>query len=296
MGYRTLIVKEHAKLELSLGSIFIRRTEVNETKAINIDEVNLLIIETPNVAITASLLSELINKKVRVIFCDEKHNPQFECMPYYGTSDSSLKVRSQIQWSDKIKNDVWERIIWMKIENQSRLLKALDCIESYTMLQEYKNSLESGDITNREGHAAKVYFNSLFGMSFSRRQDTSINAKLNYGYAILLSMCSREIASLGYITQLGIHHDNQDNIFNLSCDCMEPFRPIIDSIVIRKFIDGEFDVDNKNALISTIMNTKVIVYDKVYSLDYAVGMFVQSVMNAIENNCTDIIKNFDYEY
>lgn len=76
------------------------------------------------------------------------------------------------------------------------------------MLQEYIREIQFGDATNREGHAAKVYFNALFGKEFSRTNDVPINAALNYGYGIILSLANREIVSNGYITQIGLFHDN----------------------------------------------------------------------------------------
>ena len=87
------------------------------------------------------------------------------------------------------------------------------------------------DASNREGHAAKVYFNALFGMDFTRSADISINAALNYGYSLLLSAFNREISANGYLTQLGIYHNNMFNHFNLACDFMEPYRVIVDWFV-----------------------------------------------------------------
>lgn len=81
------------------------------------------------------------------------------------------------------------------------------------------------------GHAAKVYFNALFGMDFTRTEESSINAALNYGYGILLSAFNREIVLNGYITQLGLFHNNMFNQFNLGSDLMEPFRTIVDQKV-----------------------------------------------------------------
>ena len=239
MGLKTLVISKHSKLELSLSSVVIRSGDGESM--ISIDDLNLVIIESTSVAITAALLSELVAKKVKIIFCDEKHNPQFECMPYYGTQDTSLKVKKQIHWTEEAKKNVWKRIVEMKIQNQARVLCKAGADESYKMLLDYCDNVLPGDITNREGHAAKVYFNTLFGVSFSRKQDIPLNAKLNFGYALLLSMVGREIASLGYITQIGIHHDNQDNQFNLACDFMEPFRPVIDSIVINNFTRTDFN-------------------------------------------------------
>lgn len=294
MGLKTLVVSKHSKLELSLSSLIIRDAE-GESR-IAIDELNMLIIESTSVAVTAALLSELIQRKVKVIFCDEKHNPQFECIPYYGTCDTSLKVFKQVAWSSEAKNNVWQRIIKMKIGNQASVLKSVDADESAKMLLVYKSDVQPGDLSNREGHAAKVYFNTLFGVSFSRKQDIPLNAKLNFGYALLLSMVSREITSLGYITQLGVHHYNQDNQFNLACDMMEPFRPIIDHIVINNFMDDTFDVTIKHNLINKIIQTKVLIDDKVYCIGYGVGMFVKSVIDGIEQNNAEVIKEIQYEY
>lgn len=293
MGSKTLVITKRAKLELNLGSILIRDSD--GTKTIPIEMIGVLLIEMQGVTITGVLLSELIRQKVKVIFCDEKHNPQFECMPYYGTSDTSSKVREQIRWKSKTKDEVWKKIVELKILHQASVLKVFDKIDAYNMLLSYKDNVRSGDVTNREGHSAKVYFNALFGNDFSRRDDNEINAKLNYGYSLLLSMCSREITALGYITQLGIHHDNCGNAFNLACDLMEIFRPIVDDIILKLYLNEELTSAMKKNLVSSIMETRISMA-KMYKLDYALGVFVQSVINALESDNVLLIKDFDYEY
>ena len=105
--------------------------------------------------------------------------------------------------------------------------------EQAMMLSEYTGQIELADATNREGHAAKVYFNALFGMDFTRSADIPINAALNYGYSMILSAFNREVCANGYLTQLGIFHDNMFNHFNLSSDLMEPFRVLVDRMVYR---------------------------------------------------------------
>lgn len=294
MGLKTLVVSKHSKLELSLSTLVIR--DADGERNIAIDELNLLIIESTSVAVTAALLSELVSKKVKVIFCDEKHNPQFECAPYYGTNDTSFKVKKQIAWTDDAKALIWKQVVEMKILNQAKVLQKVGAEESYSMLTEYKKCVVPGDLTNREGHAAKVYFNTLFGVSFSRKHDIPLNAKLNFGYAILLSMVSREITSLGYITQIGIHHDNQENQFNLACDFMEPFRPIIDNIIIRNFIDDEFNSETKHKLIDRIIKTRIFIDNKTFTLGYGISLFVQSIIDAIEHGEDTMVKDFEYEY
>ena len=161
-------------------------------------------------------MSELIEKKVKVIFCDTKSNPQFELTPYYSNYCSYKKIQNQINFEQKFKDLLWKRIIEEKIKNERRLLEKLGKREASKLI-EYEKNVEIGDLTNREGHAAKVYFNSLFGNKFSREDGNNRIIKyLNYGYSIIVSLINREIKLFGYLTELGIHHKGETNPFNLT--------------------------------------------------------------------------------
>ena len=115
----------------------------------------------------------------------------------------------------------------------------------------YIDELELNDKSNREGHAAKVYFNALFGKSFSRNDECPINAALNYGYSIVLSVFNREITANGYLTQLGLFHDNMFNQYNLSCDLMEPFRPFVD-ISVKDMNPQKFEKEEKISIFNLL--------------------------------------------
>ena len=216
--------------------------------------------------------------------------PAGEIVAYYGCHNTSQKVYSQIEWSDYSKV-VWTRIIKEKIYNQANLLKIFNN-DNYKKLFEYADNLVLFDETNREGHASKVYFNSLFGMGFSRDNNDDINAALNYGYSILLSQFNKEVVSLGYVTQLGIKHHNYFNHFNLSSDLMEPFRPLIDKIVKDNF-GRTFDGTMKIELIN-VLNHKVKIKNKDHYVSNAIGIYVKSVFKAIENEDISLITFFDY--
>ena len=227
MSWRTVVISSSAKLDYQMGYLIVRNQDVVK---IHISEISILMIETTSVSLTAALLCELTKKKIKVVFCDEKRNPSSELIPYYGSHDTSMKVRKQIAWSEDIKTSVWTEIVTEKIRKQAENLERWDRTEAQ-MLYEYITQIEFGVATNREGHAAKVYFNALFGLDFTRTAENSINAALNYGYSLLLSTCARETALNGYITQIGLFHDNIFNQFNLASDLMEPFRPIVDNLV-----------------------------------------------------------------
>lgn len=285
MGWRIIKISNSSKLELKADKLFVRY--LDDQKQIFINEIDTLIIENTAITVTASLLNELAKSKVNIIFCDEKRNPSATLNLIYGSYNTSNKVRNQILWEDDIKNKVWSEIIKEKIYHQMSFLKELNHSE-YKMLEEYISQVKDGDSTNREAYAAKVYFNSLFGMSFSRNQDISINAALNYGYSIILSYVNREIISNGYITQLGIHHDNQNNFFNLGCDFMEPIRPFVDRKVYHMKCE-KFEKEEKAELIK-ILNEETIVDGKTQYLSNAISIYVASILQCIDNKDIQLIK------
>ena len=113
-GWRVVVVTGRSKLDLRYNSISIRRD--NGTDFIHIGEVNTLILETTTISITAALMCELIKQKVKVIFCDEKSNPHFELLPFYGSHDCSAKIKEQIAWTDFLKESLWTVIVTKKIK------------------------------------------------------------------------------------------------------------------------------------------------------------------------------------
>ena len=119
-------------------------------------------------SITSSLIAELINKKVKIIFTNEKHNPIGEIVPYHNNYYSFRKIKEQIAIPDERKKYAWKSIITAKILNQARNLKDIFKEKQYEMLTVYAKNVENDDETNREGQSAKVYFNSLFGKDFNR--------------------------------------------------------------------------------------------------------------------------------
>lgn len=283
------MISSRAKLDYKMNYLEIRGYE---TIKIHISEIGTLIIANTAVSLTAYLLYELTKQKVKVIFCDDKRNPSSELISYYGSHDTSAKIKNQITWEEDTKEEVWTRIVRNKIEKQKELLELHGKNQSY-LLDGYLEELLPGDESNREGHSAKVYFNALFGMGFSRREENSINAALNYGYSILLSTFNREIVSNGYITQIGISHANQFNQFNLSSDLMEPFRPLVDEIVIGMMPDV-FEREQKLEIIR-ILQREVQVDGRIYLLDYAIKLYTKGVLDALDNNDVNRLRFYKNE-
>ncbi|MBQ8749255.1 MAG: type II CRISPR-associated endonuclease Cas1 [Clostridia bacterium] len=177
MGFRTVVVNNRCKLELKMNYLVCRG---EETKRVFINEISTLIIATTAVAITGSLLSELVKNRVKVIFCDEKHNPQMELLPYYDSYNSSKKIYNQINWNELSKQMVWTSIVRQKIIMQGKLLDKFGFTLQAQELFDYAEQVELNDATNREGHSAKLYFATLFGKGWRRDGGDFRSKALNY--------------------------------------------------------------------------------------------------------------------
>lgn len=287
MGWRTIVVTKNCKLSYKNDYLIIRSETL---QMIHLSEINLIIIENGMVSITSYLINELINNKIKLMFCDETHNPAGEIVPYYNSFNTSKKVQNQIKWKKTNKDEIWQQIVKHKIHNQAMLLRKLE-IDGYNQLFEYEKNVEVGDKTNREGHAAKVYFNLLFGKKFIRGSKDDINISLDYGYSIILSTFNKEIVSKWYITQIGINHKNEYNPFNLSCGLMEPYRPLIDEIVYNN-INNEFNKTQKYKLLD-VLNRVVTFNNKEQYVSNAIPIYIQSVFNALENIKESKVNNYE---
>ena len=286
MGWRTVVVSNNCKLSFKNDYLIIRNEEL---KMIYLPEIETIMIENGMISITSYLINEIAQRKINLIFCDEKHNPSCELLPYYGSFNTSKKIANQINWKNK--DIVWQNIIKNKIHNQAMLLKKAG-IKEYVNLIEYENQVKLNDRSNREGHAAKLYFNLLFGDRFIRNGLDVRNSALNYGYSILLSMLNREIIKKGYITPLGINHKNEFNQFNLSCDLMEIFRPLVDEIVYKNG-ERELTKEYKHELVN-ISNRKIKVEGKEQYLSNAVPIIIKSIFNSLESDNAGKILNYEF--
>lgn len=288
MSFRTVVISKQSKL--SYKNRFLVVKQEDDEKYIHLSEIDTIIVDSISTVVTNYLLKELSDNKINIIFCDEKHNPFGEISSYYSRHNTSKQIKKQIAWKQKDKNVLWQKIIRNKILNQATLLKKIKC-NKYRILLDYVDEIEIGDKTNREGHAAKVYFNLLFGSNFIRHNDDNVNSALNYGYAILLSTINKEVIANGYLTQLGINHKNEFNQFNLSCDLMEPFRVIIDNFV---YFNKERELDTNYKMdIVNIFNQPYKFQSKSYSLKDVIKFYVKKTLDSVEN--TENYKDFIYD-
>lgn len=247
MSWRSIVITQHAKLSYSSRLMMVQT--VDGISEIPIEDIALVVVATTQAVVTTALIAELALHNVKVIFVDHHHQPVCETCSYYPSARENDLIIQQCNWSVERKKALWTQIIATKIENQLAVLRNYHC--ELGTIQDELNQLELGDTTNREAVVAQQYFKLLFEDFEGRRVASAINDSLNYGYSIILSEVNRAIAEWGYLTELGIHHHNQSNRFNLGSDLMEPFRPIIDYWVAGQEIQ-ELTPDVKINLIDCV--------------------------------------------
>lgn len=280
MGFRAICIESRCKCSYSGGYLVVTKSDV--TTRIHLSEIASVTFGTTRAYVSAYLLAEMAKAKIPVVFSDERYLPVAECLPMHGAYNSSARIAHQLEWTLPSKKRLWKRVVIDKIGLQARVLERNEKFDAANVLRGYQAAVRSGDPDNREAVAAGLYFTALFGASFERDEESPLNASLDYGYAVILSKVAREIASRGYLTQIGIHHHGDLNPWNLACDFMEPFRPYIDLVVMRTNKE-KFDFETRRQL-TGVMSEKVVYDNGNYRLASVIGYYVRDCLDVLEKN------------
>jgi CRISPR-associated protein Cas1 len=264
---KTLVFSNKAYLSLKLKQLVIKRenglTGEEEVITRPIEDIGIMMIESGQVTLTSSLVSELIQNNIGVIFCDSKHMPANMILPLEAHTLQSEKSIAQIQASLPLKKQLWQQTVSAKILNQGAVLRQVTGLNIGNMIK-WASSVRSGDPENLEGRAAAYYWRNMFMESGRFRRDKDgeddINIFLNYGYAILRAIIARSIVGSGLTPLIGIHHSNKYNANCLADDIMEPYRPYVDllvaDMVLKQNLNNGLDKEAKKTLL-TIPNLDV---------------------------------------
>lgn len=282
MAFRSIIISKATKINLDLNNIVV--TYESEPYHINLEEISTIVIDDPRCLVSLRLLSELCIKGINVIFTDASHKPVGSLTTLYNNVRTPKKHLIQINWDINLKGYLWTNIVREKITNQKSVLEKLKKLDKINLLDEFLNSIEYGDATNREGLASRTYFKELFGSTFKRFNEDIINFCLNYSYQVLRSKISQEIIACGYIPTLGICHKSEYNQFNLADDIIEVFRPIIDYYLFNILENNEYEhltPELKGKLVS-VLNERVLYKNNSYKIHSVIRAFLQDIFAFLE--------------
>jgi len=223
---RTICVRSPAKLSIRNSLLVVSRTG-SEVK-VPLDEIWVLILETPQAQITTSALSGIVDAGIGVMVCGRNHMPNGLLLPLGAHSRHAAIVEDQLLMSKPLKKRLWQRTVATKIDNQMRALQLLG--KKTSALEGLSSQVRSGDATAREAVAASAYFREL--LPDGTRREGPYSAALDYGYAVLRAGIARKAVSGGWLVSRGVFHSSDLNAFNLVDDLIEPFRPVVDLDVI----------------------------------------------------------------
>lgn len=288
MTWRVVHVNQSEKMRLKLDNIVIKK--LGEEYTIPLSDISIIVAEGGDTVVTLRLLSALSKYNIAFIVCDNQHLPTGIYHAPNGHSRAYKRLQKQLEWSQEQKDKLWQIVTYFKINNQQDVLSIFERdIDAIQLLADYKDNIELGDKTNREGHAAKVYFNELFGKQFTRvtqQEADVINAGLNYGYAIFRAQMARIIEGYGLNPLVGIFHRNEYNQFNLVDDLMEPFRQIVDVWVYQNLRDKEYLKYEYRLNLTNLLNAKIKYGNENCTVTGAMDKYVQGFIKCIDKKDT----------
>ncbi|MGV3465704.1 MAG: type II CRISPR-associated endonuclease Cas1 [Heyndrickxia sp.] len=282
MSWRIVYIEEAEEMKSYLDNLKVVKGD--QEVLIPLSDIHTIIVDNLRTVITGRLMNKLADYHILLIQCNESHNPHVFSLGLYSHYRVYGVLKQQLEWDDAIKGEMWKKIVRIKIDNQRSILEYLNKSPKVVKkLQILSNDVEIDDAHNREGHAAKLYFNELFGENFRRERGSvdSYNAALNYGYIVLRACMTRTIVAYGLHPAIGVGHRNQFNAFNLADDCMEVFRPIVDLWVASTVRESDFLSKEVKQQLIRRLSAKIDIGGQRQTVLNAIDLFVQSFIRAM---------------
>ena len=277
---RTLYFGNPAYLSLKDKQLIVRLPEVEKNSQLDplfkqqaqatipVEDIGVVVLDHQQITISHGLLDALMQNNVAVITCNNTRHPAGLLLPLQGNTLQHERYQSQLAASEPLRKQLWQQTIIQKIKNQAALLSQQQ-IDAGRLYPVY-NNVKSGDSENAEGVAAAFYWSNIFtkipasiesapGNLFRRQRDgLPPNNYLNYGYAILRATMASSIVAAGLLPTKGIHHHNRYNAYCLADDLMEPYRPMVDQLVINIILKHGITDDLSKVIKADLLTIPVI--------------------------------------
>lgn len=287
---QTIMITNPASLSLKYQQMVIRLSESEQEITRPIEDIGVIIIDNQMVKLSIPLINALTDNKVAVIYCGANGMPSSMLMPLESNKTQQEVYRYQIEATQPTNKRIWKELIESKIRNQAQCLER--CGMDGAVLKPYYSNVLSGDKDNREGAAARIYWQTMYGKKFIRDRDGDApNHLLNYGYAVLRAAVGRALMGSGLFPAFGLFHRNRYNAFPLADDVMEPYRPFVDDVVYGLYRDNqdvELTKETKQRLVS-ILTCDVQMNKQTKPLMVALSSTTASIAKSLKDNKGSII-------
>jgi CRISPR-associated protein Cas1 len=289
MAFRVVLIENEVAIKVKLNNLIV--TKDGEDIWIPLDDISMIVMDNLSSMLSVRLLCQLSEQGIGLMICNQQHLPTGYYSAYDNHSRSTKVIGYQIEKDKEFYGVLWKKIVEVKIQNQAKAyLRMKNDQQGAAQIAAFSLEMSNGDKSNREAHAAKVYFNLLMGTSFSRgNDDILLNSGLDYGYAVLRGYIARVCVGYGLNTQIGIHHKNEYNRFNLVDDLMEPLRPIVDIIAYGTMKnDSYFTPEHRRQLVN-VLNMKIRYRNKKMYVCNMIENYVEQYASLIMGRCEDMV-------
>lgn len=279
-----------ADLSLRNGQMVIYLREEDREVTRPIEDIGVVVIENQMVKASIPLLNALTENNVAVVLCDAHSMPCSMLTTLDANTTLQETYRYQIDASLPQKKRAWQQIVEGKIRNQSQLLSKLG--KDGDMLKPYYSNVKSGDSDNKEGAAARLYWSQMFYPGFKRERYGDVpNALLNYGYTILRAATARALLGSGLYPAFGIFHRNRYNAFPLADDVMEPYRPFVDEIVARIYVEENHSLltTEVKQYLQRVLFADVVIGKQMRPLEVALSSTTASLAHFLKGETTELV-------
>lgn len=281
---RILLIENPARLSIDHGRLKIARDGEDDSFVAPAD-IAVLCLHHHTVSITTQALKTLASSGAVMLVTDDKHYPCAIMLPLAGNMTAPQRLHEQIQLIGKsLVGELWAQIVRARIRTQAANLRHFD-LNGALRLERLAEEVKPGDVSNAEAQGAKHYWKHFFGPEFGREKEGAedgLNARLNYGFAVLRALVARQLALSGLNAGLGLGHRRQDNPFNLADDFTEPFRYLVERHVRgMEDVSGELTSTIKADLLRFI-EQEVKMNGQAYRLGSALAEVIASYCRILE--------------
>lgn len=280
--HRILLIESPAHLSIDLGRIRIRR-EGKDDAFVLPQDIAVLCLHHHTIHISVHALRVLAEAGAGVIVTDAAHHPCAWLLPTNGNGDLVRRLRQQIQLdTDPFRHNLWQQLVQCRLRTEAANLRSLGR-KGALRLERLAGEVAPGDAGKCEGQGARHYWAHLFPEDFKRRKqgaEDPLNARLNFGYAVLRAMIARSLVMAGLNPALGLGHCSTENPFNLADDFIEPYRFLVERHVARSEL-GEFDAPARKEVLRMV-EMEVRLNGDGYRLPAAIAETVSSFLRILD--------------
>lgn len=289
MAFRVVLIENEVGIKVKLNNLIV--TKNGEDIWIPLDDISMIVMDNLSSMLSVRLLCQLSEQGIGLMICNQEHLPSGYYGAYANHSRASKVIGYQIEKDKRYYDQLWRNIVEEKILNQSKAYFRLKKDwEGTEQIANYSLGITDGDPSNQEAHAAKVYFNLLMGTSFSRgNENILLNSGLDYGYAVLRGYIARACVGYGLNTQLGIHHKNEYNRFNLVDDLMEPLRPFVDIVAYEIMSKALYFTPEHRRKLVNVLNMKIKYRNKTMYMCNMIENYVEQFASLIMERSDKVV-------